>query len=243
MNNKNIAPELSREGFTPAILKGVLRLFALVGLMLVVLFISAGRLDWWEAWAYAGQGLFGIILSRVLLIHMSPDTAMERVEAAQKEGVKAWDKVLMPLTALYLPFISWIVAGLDERFGWSPDIPYHIQIIALVGLFLGGLIGTWAMLSNRFFSSHVRIQTDRGHEVVSQGPYRFVRHPGYAGGLVSWISAPVFFSSYWLALVAVIAVVAGMTRTYLEDQTLQAELPGYTEYTNRVRFRLIPGIW
>ena len=130
----------------------------------------------------------------------------------------------MPITALYGPMVSWVLAGLDKRFGWSPDLPDAIQWIALAVVFLGGVIGSWAMIANRFFSSQVRIQTDRGHMVVDQGPYRIVRHPGYAGGVLSWIAAPVFFGSYSVGGVAVLVLIASFVRTALEDRTLQEEL-------------------
>jgi protein-S-isoprenylcysteine O-methyltransferase Ste14 len=236
-------PDRTGIAITTTLIKTFSRFLIVTLLMLSVLFLAAGRLDWWEAWAYIGQALFVLILSRTVMILKNPDTAKERVEAAQKEGVKTWDKTLMPLTAVVLPFVSWVVAGLDERFGWSPDLPDVIQVIALAVIFLSSMFGTWAMLANRFFSSHVRIQTERGHNVVDRGPYRIVRHPGYAGLLLSWVAAPVFFSSYWVAVPAVIAIAASAWRTALEDRTLQEELPGYKEYTSRVRYRLVPGIW
>ena len=230
-------------GISATIVKAIIRFLVLMVMMLAVLFLAAGRLNWWEAWAYVGQALFVLIFSRLVMILKNPDTALERAEAAQKENVKSWDKILMPLTAVYLPLVSWVVAGLDERFSWSPDLPDYIQIIALAVIFLGSMFGTWAMLANRFFSSHVRIQTDRGHNVVSSGPYRILRHPGYAGAVLSWVATPVFFSSIWVVIPAVFAIVAGILRTSLEDQTLQEELPGYKEYASKVRYRLVPGIW
>ena len=99
------------------------------------------------------------------------------------------------------------------------------------------------LATNRFFSSHVRIQTDRGHVVVDKGPYSVVRHPGYAGGLLAWIAAPVFFSSWWVAVPCVITIGLNIYRIILEDRTLQEELSGYKEYAERVRWRLFPGIW
>jgi protein-S-isoprenylcysteine O-methyltransferase Ste14 len=208
-----------------------------------ILFLSAGSLQWWEGWAYAGMTLFVLVLSRSLILLKNPDMANERAEAGKKEDVKTWDKILVPLIAVYSPLISWIIAGLDERFGWTPDLPDSIQIIALCLIFLGLMVSSWAMVVNRFFSSHVRIQTDRGHTVVSSGPYRVVRHPGYAGGVVAWIFAPVFFSSYWVAIPSIVVIVLTIIRTLLEDRTLQEELPGYREYTERVHYRLLPGIW
>ncbi len=200
--------------------KGVLQLVIFAPAMLVILLLSAGRWDWWEAWAYSIIGLLIMVISRGIVIGKFPDLAVERSHAPEKENTKEWDKYLMPFTALIAPLISWIVAGLDVRFGWSADLPDWIQIAALIFLQLGSLLGTWAMLSNRFFSSQVRIQTDRGHRVVSDGPYRFVRHPGYAGGLISWLASPVFFSSWVLIFPTILAIAASVFRTYKEDQTL-----------------------
>ncbi|MFN2112813.1 MAG: methyltransferase family protein [Anaerolineales bacterium] len=223
--------------------KGVARLLILVPLMLAVLLISAGSWSWWEAWAYTLTGTLVLLGSRLYIIYKQPDLALERSRAHELADVKEWDKYLMPLTALVGPFASWIVAGLDHRLGWTPDLPNWIQIAALALIQLGSLLGTWAMAVNRFFSSQVRIQSDRGQKVIEEGPYRFVRHPGYAGGLVSWLAAPVFFSSWWVAVVAVLTIAASVARTALEDRVLQDELPGYREYAEKVRYRLIPGIW
>ena len=221
----------------------VIRFLVTTVFMLGVLFLSAGRLDWWEGWAYTGMTLVVLVLSRSLILIKSPDMARERAEAGRREGVKAWDKFLLPATAIYGPLASWIVAGLDERFSWTPDLPDYMQVIALCVIFLGSMIGTWAMVVNRFFSSHVRIQADRGHTVVSAGPYHVVRHPGYAGVILAWIAAPVFFSSYWVAIPSIVVITLTIIRTALEDRTLREELPGYREYTERVRCRLMPGIW
>ncbi|MBN2416907.1 isoprenylcysteine carboxylmethyltransferase family protein [bacterium] len=221
----------------------VIRFLATTLVMLAVLFIAAGRLRWWEGWAYTGMTLAVLVSSRALIILKYPDMAKERAEAGRREGVKAWDRVLLPVTAIYGPFISWIVAGLDERFGWTPDLPDYIQIIALCLIFTGSMLGTWAMTVNPFFSSHVRIQTDRGHAVIDTGPYRVVRHPGYAGGIAAWMAAPFFFSSRWVAIPCIVVIILNGIRTALEDRTLQDELPGYREYASRVRYRLIPGIW
>jgi protein-S-isoprenylcysteine O-methyltransferase Ste14 len=211
--------------------------------MLGVLFLAAGRLQWWQGWAYTGMTLFVLVLSRGLLLIKDPEMARERAEAGRRENVKAWDRILIPAIAIYGPLVSWIIAGLDVRFGWTPDLPDYIQILALCVIFIASMLGTWAMLVNRFFSSHVRIQTDRGHTVVNTGPYRVVRHPGYAGNVLAWIAAPVFFSSYWVAVVSVVVIALTVLRTALEDRTLQQELPGYREYTQQVRCRLVPGIW
>jgi protein-S-isoprenylcysteine O-methyltransferase Ste14 len=223
--------------------RGVIRLLVIVPLMLGALLLSAGTWRWWEAWAYTITGLLLLIGSRAYLILKHPDLALERAQAHEMEDVKEWDRFLMPFTALIGPFLSWIVAGLDQRFGWSPDLPNWIQIIALIVIQLGSLIGYWAMVANRFFSSQVRIQTDRDHQVVKEGPYRYLRHPGYAGGLLSWLAAPIFFSSWWVTIPMILVIIASFFRTALEDRTLREELPGYEEYTQQTKYRLLPGIW
>lgn len=223
--------------------KGLIRLILIIPIMVGTLLLSAGKWDWWEAWAYTITSLLVLLGSRAFLILRHPDLALERASAHEKEDVKDWDRFLMPFTALIGPFISWIVVGLDQRFGWSPDLLDWIQIVALILIQLGSLIGSWAMVVNRYFSSQVRIQADRGQTVVREGPYRFVRHPGYAGGLLSWLAAPVFFSSLWVILPTVLVIIASIIRTALEDRTLREELPGYEEYTHQTKYRLVPGIW
>jgi protein-S-isoprenylcysteine O-methyltransferase Ste14 len=224
-------------------LKAFLRLLLIVPIMLGTLLLSAGRWNWWEAWAYTITGLMLLIGSRAVMIWKHPDLALERSQAQEMEDVKDWDRFLMPFTALIGPFISWIIAGLDQRFGWSPDLPDGIQIAALIVIQLGSLMGSWAMVANRFFSSQVRIQTDRGQTVVKEGPYRYVRHPGYAGGVLSWLAGPVFFSSYWVIIPTVLVIAAMVIRTAKEDRTLREELPGYEAYTHEVKYRLVPGVW
>ena len=221
----------------------ILRFIFTITLMLTVLFLSAGRLDWWEGWVYGGFTLVVLIVSRVVMLMNDPDMITERMAAGQEDNVKPWDKILVPLIALCLPLITWIVAGLDARFGWSPDLPDSIQITALLVNFAASMFSTWATFANRFFSSHVRIQADRGHTVVRTGPYRFMRHPGYSGGIVSWFSVPIFFSSIWTWIPTILTIIGYVIRTALEDRTLQEELPGYIEYTQEVRYRLLPGIW
>ena len=223
--------------------RGLITLLIMISLMPCVLFLCAGRLDWWEGWAYTANAFIILVSSRALVLIKSPDMARERSSAGGKEDVKSWDRTLMPLTALVGPLVGWIVVGLDERYGWTPDLPDPIQVGALFVIFIGSNIGTWAMLANRFFSSQVRIQSDRGHTVVSTGPYRFVRHPGYAGGILSWIGGPVFFSSYWSVIPTVIVIALMVIRTALEDRTLMDELPGYKDYAQKVRYRLLPGVW
>jgi len=136
-----------------------------------------------------------------------------------------------------------IVAGVDKRYGWTVPLSFNIKTISLIVIILGYLLGTWALVENKFFSGVVRIQEDRGHHVVSTGPYRFIRHPGYAGSLMVYLVIPLFLDSLWAFIPTVLLIGVLVLRTSLEDRTLQAELPGYKELTQRTRYRLPPGIW
>ncbi|MBW7471681.1 isoprenylcysteine carboxylmethyltransferase family protein [Marinobacter sp. M216] len=167
----------------------------------------------------------------------------ERQNMEKAQSAKAWDKVLAPLMALSLSFPLVIVAGLDHRFGWSPVIPLGLIVLGFLLTALGYAFATWALIENRFFSSVVRIQVERGHVVCDSGPYRIVRHPGYAGNIVALAGIVLALNSLWTLIPAAVALVIAVIRTVLEDQTLQDELPGYRDYAQRVRYRLIPGIY
>ena len=223
----------------------VLRLIIFVLLLPAVLFISAGRWDWGMGWVFVGLFIFTTVGSRVLVLRQDPELAAERARSTEKgrEGVKDWDDLLSPLVALYGPLVIWIVAGLDERYGWSPQISLWVQGVAIIVAVLGSALATWAMLSNTFFSGTVRIQEERGHTVVSGGPYRYVRHPGYLAGILFDVATPLILGSLWALVPAGLTVCAFVVRTALEDRTLQEELDGYREYAQRVRYRLLPGVW
>jgi len=223
--------------------KVVVRLVLLVVTLLAILFIAAGTLHWPMAWAYAIQAAAITFGSRFIMIRRSPDLAAERAQSLSAEGGKSWDKIIVWLVAIVGPLLTLIVCGLDVRFGWRPEIPLASQIVAFVLMTLGSLLGTWAMLVNRFFSAVVRIQADRGHTVVSDGPYRFVRHPAYAGGVVANLAGPLALGSVWALIPGGLIALLTIVRTALEDKTLREELPGYQEYTQRVRYRLLPGVW
>jgi protein-S-isoprenylcysteine O-methyltransferase Ste14 len=135
------------------------------------------------------------------------------------------------------------VAGLDHRFVWSPVFPLWLIVLGFILTSLGYAFGVWAFVENRFFSSVVRIQTDRGHVVCDSGPYRLVRHPGYAGTILALLGIVLALGSVWTLIPAAVALIIAVVRTALEDQTLQEELPGYRDYARRVRYRLIPGIY
>jgi protein-S-isoprenylcysteine O-methyltransferase Ste14 len=136
-----------------------------------------------------------------------------------------------------------ILSGLDKRFGWMPSLPLWVFILGVLLFILGYSFLLWAMYTNQFFSQIVRIQTERGHTAVTEGPYRIVRHPGYAGMLVTFPGCVFILASLYGLILYLLYAVLVILRTSLEDRTLQAELPGYAEYAQHTRYRLIPGVW
>jgi protein-S-isoprenylcysteine O-methyltransferase Ste14 len=145
--------------------------------------------------------------------------------------------------ALSLGLPLFIVAGLDHRLVWSPDFPSWLNILGLMVAAAGYGFAGWAFLENRFFSAVVRIQSERGHAVCDTGPYKMVRHPGYSGSVLATVAMALALDSVWILIPATVAVVIAVVRTALEDRTLQEELPGYRQYADRVRYRLIPWIY
>jgi protein-S-isoprenylcysteine O-methyltransferase Ste14 len=205
--------------------------------------LIVGRMNWIPGWVYAGLTLFSTLGSRVLAARKNPGILAERANSLTAPGVKEWDKKLVPLVGLFGPLLTLLVSGLDVRFGWSPALSGWIASVALAVLVLGLLLGTWAFLENKFFSGTVRIQTDRGHYVIDTGPYRYLRHPGYAGALWMYLAIPPYFGSLWGLLPALGLIAVFILRTALEDKTLQEELPGYKEFTQKTKYRLFPGLW
>ncbi|MEW5872284.1 MAG: isoprenylcysteine carboxylmethyltransferase family protein [Chloroflexota bacterium] len=224
---------------TPRVI--VQMLFFILVIPLLPLLVS-WHWDWWEAWVLAGIYILGFIVSRALAARRHPDLIAERARMMQHEDTKTWDKILAPLVGLGGGLVL-LVAGLDALFGWSPGFSLPVEVLALVILLAGYLLGSYALIENRFFSGVMRIQSERGQQVVSSGPYGWVRHPGYAGALWSYLATPLLLDSAWAFLPAIFLTVALVIRTYLEDNTLQEELPGYRDYARQVRYRLIPGLW
>jgi protein-S-isoprenylcysteine O-methyltransferase Ste14 len=238
MNTNTSANRTSgKSDLTHAIRKRLIQVVVQLLIVAAILFFSAGRVNWVWAWAYLGVGV-GILVINALV--MSPELIAERGEI--KENTKGWDKLLGIFIAI--PTLgTFIVAGLDERFGWSPQLAVAMQVVALILFALAQLLFSWAMASNKFFSATVRIQDDRGQTVATGGPYLYVRHPGYVGYITSWITASLALGSLWALIPAGLVMCLMVVRTALEDKTLQEELDGYKDYARRVRYRLLPGIW
>ncbi len=210
----------------------------------LVLLVCGGDFGWWQAWVYSLLIIAAGVGGRILGERRHPGLTVERQSGESIQVAKAWDKVLAPLMALMsTSFPLVIVAGLDHRFGWSPVFPLWLIMLGIFLIALGYTFSTWAFVEHRFFSSVVRIQTDRGHVVCDSGPYRIVRHPGYAGHILPLLGIVLALSSLWTIIPAAVALVIAVIRTALEDRTLQEELPGYQEYARRVRYRLFPGIY
>jgi protein-S-isoprenylcysteine O-methyltransferase Ste14 len=223
--------------------KAWLRFVAFTLLLPAVLFIAAGRLDWVWAWVYVGIVVFFTLVSRIAVIRTNPDLIAERAQSLEREDVKGWDRLILFFLLLVGPLAMMIVAGLDERFGWSPQISVALRLVALAIMVLGYTVGTWAMAVNRYYSAVVRIQKDRDQTVVTDGPYRFVRHPSYATGNVASLMIPILLGSLWALIPTILVALGTIIRTALEDKTLLEELDGYKEYAARVRYRLLPGVW
>ncbi len=209
----------------------------------LILLVCGGDIRWWQAWVYSLLIFTSGIGGRIWAERRHPGLMAERTHILEASDVKAWDKVLAPLMALSVSFPVVIVAGLDHRFGWSPVYSIWLNITGILLIALGYAFGVWSLAENRFFSSMVRIQTDRGHVVCDSGPYRVVRHPGYAGNVLAMAGMVLALDSAWTLIPVGLALVVTVIRTALEDRTLQEELLGYREYSSRVRYRLFPGVY
>jgi len=236
-------PVSSQSGQKPSLERSGIRRIVqvLVSILLIgaLLFLSAGRFDWLWGWLFLA-GLLLLILPSAVVMRKSPDLINERGRRA--ENIKGWDKVLMGIYSLVL-FTAPVVAGLDAvRFGWSA-MPLALHVIGGVLSIPAMIMPLWAMSANAYLSTMVRIQDDRGQQAVTTGPYRYVRHPMYVGTIFFGLCIPLFLGSWWAFIPCGLIVAIFIIRTALEDRTLQEELPGYAEYAQRVRYRLLPGVW
>jgi protein-S-isoprenylcysteine O-methyltransferase Ste14 len=209
-------------------------------LQAAILFFSAGRISWLWAWVFLGISLLSVFINSAFLLRTSPETVAER--GRPKEMMK-WDKVVSGCWSLAQYLLLPLAAGLDLRFAWTGGLGYVWNtsgaILYAAGL---GLFG-WAMIANAYFSTVVRIQSERGHTVCRTGPYRYVRHPGYLGAVLQAIGSAILLGSLWALIPAAAASVLMVVRTSLEDKVLRTDLTGYAEYVQQVKYRLLPGIW
>ena len=222
--NKNVLKRLIQVVFT-LIIQGI------------ILFISAWTIKWHWAWIFLSLGIIMLIINLFVI----PVELMEE-RGKKKENVKKWDKILTSINIIPMLGI-YIVSGLDYRLGWSINPSILIHITGLVFYFLGSMFFTWSMISNKYFSTMVRIQIERGHEVATSGPYKYIRHPGYVGFIVMVLATPLSLGTLYALLMSGITIILLIIRTSLEDKTLKNELEGYLEYSNKVKYKLIPFIW
>jgi protein-S-isoprenylcysteine O-methyltransferase Ste14 len=228
-------------GLTRAGIKGIVIQTAPSLVAFVILFAAAGTLDWINAWVYFVLTCLCLPIIFVILAKVNPQMLNSRGSYI-KEGTKGFDRVWIALFPV-LTLANLVVIGFDaRRFHWS-SMPIWLNILGAVLVTPASLIPTWAMAVNRFFECSVRIQVDRGQHVCKEGPYRFIRHPGYAGLILSMMTAPLVLGSCWGLVLTFILILGIITRTALEDRTLQKELPGYREYAQKVKYRLLPFIW
>ena len=226
---------LSKKARTQMILRALLAPVLMVGL----LFLVAGTWHYWQAWVYL---IINMILLALMSTVLSPNAELVEERLNPKQGMKGWDKFYFAVTTpMYV--IALLLAGLDQRFGWTTNMPLAIYWTSVIVYILGQAIFQWARYTNQYFSSVVRIQTDRGQTVCKEGPYKYVRHPGYVGGFLFTITIGLVLGSWYASIPQVIAALMLVWRTGREDRALQAELPGYAEFANETRYRLLPGVW
>ncbi len=226
-----------KKGVISWAIKGVLYK-AFIGL---VLMLSAGRWNWGAGWLYVFIFLAFDAATALVVIPRHPALLIER--SNRTPNVKTWDKVIMPLAAGIVPLISWVLAGLNERWDWGPTVTPELQLVGFLLTLIGHGIIVWAMGVNAYFSPVARIQEERGHQVADGGPYRYIRHPGYLGAILFSLGIPLLLESWWALIPGLVTVALYVYRTALEDQTLIEELSGYVDYAARVRYKLLPGVW
>jgi protein-S-isoprenylcysteine O-methyltransferase Ste14 len=229
------AHTLSKKARSQMVLRALLAPVLMVGL----LFLVAGTWNYWQAWVYLIINMVFLLLMSTVL---SPNAELVEERLNPKQGMKGWDKFYFAVTTpMYV--IALLLAGLDQRFGWTTNMPLAIYWTSVIVYILGQAIFQWARYTNQYFSSVVRIQTDRGQTVCKDGPYKYVRHPGYVGGFLFTITIGLVLGSWYASIPQIIAALMLVWRTAREDRTLQAELPGYAEFAKETRYRLVPGLW
>jgi len=222
------------------IIRLIFKVLSVLLILAVLLFLPAGRLNWPQAWIFILTIGIYFLIYVIWGIRKDPEQTQERSQMA--ENVKRWDKVIVGIYTCLLPTV-FITAGFDAgRFGWS-STPLFFQLLGWLGLIMAAALIFWTIRTNTYLSRYARIQDDRGQVVVISGPYHFVRHPMYSGILILFICIGPTLGSLFALIPGIIIDILFIIRTANEDKMLREELEGYLEYTQKVHYRLIPGIW
>jgi protein-S-isoprenylcysteine O-methyltransferase Ste14 len=220
----------------------IVRVLVVLAIQTALFFIAAGTLDLPRAWVFFGINLVYGIVSTLIVAKLNPQLINER--KGGKEGTKPEDKIFLPLYLITGLLLHPIVMGLDlGRFHWMASLGLICLGVGYLIFLLSAVVNVWALVENQYFEATVRIQDDRSQQVVSTGPYRMVRHPGYLAGIMWAFAAPLAIGSFVGVLFAIPVALILILRTAFEDKTLHRELDGYHEYAGRVKARLFPGIW
>ncbi len=218
-----------------------LRSTFLIPLQTIVLFLFAGSLAWPWGWIYTAVVYLSALASMTIVGLTNRELVRARPQFPREQ--QAWDKALLRLT-LPVMVALFAVAGLDYRWGWSGEVGLEWRVVGIAGLLcITRPLATWAMAVNRYWSGAVYVQESEGHRVCTVGPYAYIRHPAYLAAVFQWLWPSLILGSRWALIPAVLVSTVVVIRTHLEDTFLQAELPGYLAYTERVNYRLVPGIW
>ena len=222
--------------------KLIVRAAVRIVLFPAIFFIPAGTIYWPEAWIYMAVNVPFVFINITWLLKHNPDLLKERMKFPLQKEQKGWDKILVIF--ILLLYLIWIpLPGLDAvRYEWS-HVPLFLKIIGFTGLFPPLFIISLVLRENTYLAQTVKIQQDKGHRVISSGPYKIVRHPMYSASFILAFAWPLALGSFYALLVTPAFIIIIIIRTYLEDKILQKELPGYLEYTKKVPFRLLPGVW
>jgi protein-S-isoprenylcysteine O-methyltransferase Ste14 len=212
------------------------------GLMGLLLFLPAGTLNWPGAWVYLGEMVSLSLVVGLLLAKHDPGVLKERLASPVQKTQPTADKILLVIILVVI-FGSMAFMALDAvRFGWS-NMPVWVQALGALILLVAVLFNYRTLRENSFAAPVVKIQQERGHTVISTGPYGYVRHPFYVGGILFFLGTPLLLGSWWGLLATLLLIILLAVRIQIEERTLCTGLPGYQEYMQQVRYRLIPYLW
>ena len=202
----------------------------------LIFFVPAGTLDYWEAWVYCAVLLVPFVFVLTYLLRKDPELLARRIRLNEKEPAQR--RIIRASSLIF--FTGFLIPGLDQRFGWS-DIPVEAVLAANILVILGYVLVFLVFKENPFASRVVEVEPDQ--RVISTGPYALVRHPMYLGTSIMWLATPIALGSYWALPVFLFLPIVLVYRIMNEEEVLLRELPGYREYIQKVKYRLIPGIW